>query len=178
MLLSSIKIGLFLNASTQETLFTKREKQTVHYRRKKDRGETVIPCKSKDGQPFGKKDNSQWSAENMTTISGKYKTEFVLEFREACQKPGLKQSEVYRKAMEEVIAKSKEEQARKNIFSRLQKLENLYPGKKMPVFWSFKEKSSKIDGVTADRPPTRTHQETGGESPLNGLNLQQKRNKA
>lgn len=48
----------------------------------------------------------------------------------------------------------------------------------MPVFWSFKEKSSKIDGVTADRPPTRTHQETGGESPLNGLNLQQKRNKA
>lgn len=50
----------------------------------------------------------EWKKKNMKYISGQYKKEFVEEFREACSKLGIKQSQVFKKAMEEVIKKSKE----------------------------------------------------------------------
>lgn len=49
---------------------------------------------------------AEWSKKNMKFISAKYKNEFVDEFKEACNKLGLKQSDVFRKAMQEVIEKA------------------------------------------------------------------------
>lgn len=37
----------------------------------------------------------QWTKSNMKTVSVSYKTEFVTEFREACEKLGIKQSAVF-----------------------------------------------------------------------------------
>lgn len=48
-----------------------------------------------------------WSKENMLTVNQKFKKEFVIQFREACKKLGLKQSEVIRTAMQEIIEKAK-----------------------------------------------------------------------
>lgn len=45
----------------------------------------------------------------MGRITAQYKKEFVLEFKEACAALGLKQSEVFRKAMENVIEEAKAE---------------------------------------------------------------------
>lgn len=50
----------------------------------------------------------EWGKENMQTISGRYKKEFVQEFRDACKKLGIKQSDVYREAMQKIIEKAKE----------------------------------------------------------------------
>jgi hypothetical protein len=50
----------------------------------------------------------EWKKQNMKTITGTYKKEFVEEFKEACKKLGLTQSAVFRKAMEEVIEEAKE----------------------------------------------------------------------
>lgn len=67
-----------------------------------------MPRNAKDGEPFNQSKYIQgWSKENMVTISGRYKKEFVQEFREACAKLGIKQSDVYRKAMQEVIDQAK-----------------------------------------------------------------------
>ncbi|WP_305150925.1 hypothetical protein [uncultured Dubosiella sp.] len=63
-----------------------------------------MPRKNKDGNPFDQMDYiKEWGKENMTTISGRYKKEFVQSFREACKKLGIKQSDVYRDAMKRVI---------------------------------------------------------------------------
>lgn len=53
----------------------------------------------------------QWTKSNMKTVSVSYKTEFVTEFREACEKLGIKQSAVFREAMEAVIEKAKKDQS-------------------------------------------------------------------
>ena len=67
-----------------------------------------MPRKTKDGQPFNQNEYiKQWGKENMATISGRYKKEFVQEFRAACKKLGIKQSDVYREAMEKIIEKAK-----------------------------------------------------------------------
>lgn len=50
----------------------------------------------------------QWQKENMLSVRGAYKKDFVLEFRDACRKLGLKQSDVIRNAMQKVIDQSKE----------------------------------------------------------------------
>ena len=50
----------------------------------------------------------QWTKQNMKSINVSYKTEFVEEFRAACDKLGIKRSEVFRKAMQETIEKAKE----------------------------------------------------------------------
>jgi hypothetical protein len=50
---------------------------------------------------------ADWDKSNMRTVTGKFKKEFVEEFKEACKKLGLTQSAVFRKAMEEVIEESK-----------------------------------------------------------------------
>lgn len=51
----------------------------------------------------------QWDKDNLTQVHVAYRKEFVAEFKEACKKLNISQSEVIRKAMEEVINKSKEE---------------------------------------------------------------------
>lgn len=60
----------------------------------------------KDG--FNQKEyTQQWDKKNMKLAGARYKKEFVDEFKEACLKLGLKQSDVFRKAMQEVIDKAK-----------------------------------------------------------------------
>lgn len=44
-----------------------------------------------------------WQKQNMKAIAFRYKVEFVEEFREACERMKVKQSDVIRKAMKEVI---------------------------------------------------------------------------
>ena len=53
----------------------------------------------------------QWTKSNMKAVGASYKTEFVTEFREACEKLGIKQSAVFREAMETVIEKAKKDRA-------------------------------------------------------------------
>ena len=50
--------------------------------------------------------NAKWRAENMMRVSATYKNEFVLAFREACQKLGVSQAEVIRNAMQAAINKA------------------------------------------------------------------------
>ena len=52
---------------------------------------------------------AEWQKQNMKQISASYKTDFVLEFKEACKKLGVSQSEVFRKAMEETIRRAEHE---------------------------------------------------------------------
>ena len=50
----------------------------------------------------------EWQKENMKQVKASYKTEFVDEFKEACKKLGIKQSDVFRNAMYSTIKKAKE----------------------------------------------------------------------
>lgn len=45
----------------------------------------------------------QWDKEHMSYITGKYKKDFVDQFKQACKELGITQSEVFRKAMQETI---------------------------------------------------------------------------
>lgn len=47
----------------------------------------------------------KWDKEHMSHITGKYKKEFVDQFKQACKELGITQSEVFRKAMQETINK-------------------------------------------------------------------------
>lgn len=49
---------------------------------------------------------NQWIKDNMSTVRGTYRNEFVIEFKDACKKLGISQSEVIRKAMEQTIRKA------------------------------------------------------------------------
>ena len=49
----------------------------------------------------------EWKNKNMAEIRAKYKKEFVEDFRTACKKLGVKQSEIIRSAAEEIIEKAK-----------------------------------------------------------------------
>ncbi|WP_289264663.1 hypothetical protein [Dubosiella newyorkensis] len=51
----------------------------------------------------------KWDKENMKSINVSYKTEFVESFREALKVLGLKQSDVFRKAMRAVIDEANQE---------------------------------------------------------------------
>lgn len=51
--------------------------------------------------------NAQWQKENMKSISVRYNSEFVDEFREALIKLNLKQSDVIRETMQTIIDKAK-----------------------------------------------------------------------
>lgn len=44
---------------------------------------------------------AQWKKENMKSIHACFKNDFVDSFKEACKTLGIKQSDVFRKAMEE-----------------------------------------------------------------------------
>lgn len=46
---------------------------------------------------------ADWKKKNMKMVGAQFNNEFVLEFKAACKKLGLVQSQVFRKAMEEVI---------------------------------------------------------------------------
>ncbi len=62
--------------------------------------------KTSDGDFNQKEYNAKWRAENMMRVSATYKNEFVLAFREACQKLGVTQADVIRNAMQETIYKA------------------------------------------------------------------------
>ena len=49
---------------------------------------------------------AEWSKKNMGRITAQYKKAFVNQFKSACKKLGITQSEVIRKAMEETIKKA------------------------------------------------------------------------
>jgi len=51
---------------------------------------------------------NEWAKENMATVIGRYKKDFVAEFKEACKALGIKQSDVIRQAMIDTIEKAKE----------------------------------------------------------------------
>ena len=48
----------------------------------------------------------EWKKQNMKIVSASYKADFVAEFKEACQKLGIKQSDVIRQAMIETIERA------------------------------------------------------------------------
>jgi hypothetical protein len=62
--------------------------------------------KTSNGDFNQKEYNAKWRAENMMRVSATYKNEFVLAFREACQKLGVTQADVIRNAMKEMIDKA------------------------------------------------------------------------
>lgn len=49
----------------------------------------------------------QWNKKNMKQVKASYKTEFVDEFKKACKKLNVKQSELIRQMMIETIEKAK-----------------------------------------------------------------------
>lgn len=51
---------------------------------------------------------AQWKKENMKSIHACFKNDFVDSFKEACKTLGIKQSDVFRKAMEETIKEADE----------------------------------------------------------------------
>lgn len=63
--------------------------------------------KTSNGDFNQKEYNAKWRAENMMRVSATYKNEFVLLFREACQKLGISQAEVIRNAMQDAIDQAK-----------------------------------------------------------------------
>lgn len=48
----------------------------------------------------------KWKKQNMKSINVSYKKEFVEDFKSACNKLGIKQSDVIRQAMIETIEKA------------------------------------------------------------------------
>ena len=49
----------------------------------------------------------KYQKNNMLSISVKYKKDFILEFRQALEKLDLKQSDIFRQAMHDIIEESK-----------------------------------------------------------------------
>lgn len=49
----------------------------------------------------------EWDKKNMKLAGARFKKEFVDEFKEACSKLGIKQSDVFRKAMQNIIDQAK-----------------------------------------------------------------------
>ena len=68
-----------------------------------------MPRKPKDGKPFDQTEYiKNWTKENMKQVKVSYKAEFVEQFRESCKKLGVSQSDVFRKAMQEIIQRANE----------------------------------------------------------------------
>ena len=49
---------------------------------------------------------AEWKRKNMKYVSAAFKSEFVNEFREACQKLNIKQADLIREMMEKAIKKA------------------------------------------------------------------------
>ncbi len=58
------------------------------------------------------KAQKKYAKANIKKLSCSYPSEFVEEFRDACNKLGIKQSEVIRKTMEAVIENAKKDQSK------------------------------------------------------------------
>lgn len=52
---------------------------------------------------------NEWIKQNMKQVGSAYKIDFVDQFKAACKKLGISQSEIFRKAMQEVIEKAESE---------------------------------------------------------------------
>ena len=50
-----------------------------------------------------KKYNREWDKKNMKLAGSRYKAEFVDSFKDACSLLGVKQSDVFREAMQNII---------------------------------------------------------------------------
>lgn len=62
--------------------------------------------KQKSGEFDQMKYIEDWKKKNMKAINVRYSSKFVDDFKEACNKLGLVQSDVFRKAMQDVIDKA------------------------------------------------------------------------
>lgn len=51
---------------------------------------------------------NDWSKKNMSSVSARYKKEFVEEFKQACKKLNVKQSDVIREMMQNIINQANE----------------------------------------------------------------------
>ncbi len=51
--------------------------------------------------------NTEWQKNNMLSVSCRYNSDFVNEFRKALVKLNLKQSDIIRKAMQDIIDQAK-----------------------------------------------------------------------
>ncbi|MFR5526305.1 MAG: hypothetical protein ACLTJG_15545 [[Clostridium] innocuum] len=61
-----------------------------------------------DKKPFNQTEYMRdWQKKNMLSVSSRYSREFVEQFREALKVTGQSQSDVIRKAMQEVIDQAK-----------------------------------------------------------------------
>ena len=75
----------------------------------------IMARKSKDPNGFDQKSYMyEWSKENMKSISCRYKSDFVDEFKEACKILGLKQSDVIREAAAKTIELAKIKSCKKS----------------------------------------------------------------
>lgn len=54
-----------------------------------------------------KKYTQEWDKKNMKLAGARFKKEFVDEFKEACALLNIKQSDVFREAMQKIIDQSK-----------------------------------------------------------------------
>lgn len=54
---------------------------------------------------------NEWNKLNMKSISFRYKTDFVEEFRSACDQLGIRQSQYIREAMQKVIDEAREKKS-------------------------------------------------------------------
>lgn len=52
---------------------------------------------------------NEWAKKNMGHINVQYKRDFVDEFKEACKTLNIKQSQVFREAMEKTIEEAKKQ---------------------------------------------------------------------
>ncbi|WP_305205650.1 hypothetical protein [Faecalibaculum rodentium] len=67
-----------------------------------------MPRKTADGKPFNQtKYINDWAKQNMKSVKASFKSDFVDEFKAACKSLGLTQSEVIRRAMQEIIVQAK-----------------------------------------------------------------------
>lgn len=72
-------------------------------------GEMTMPRRSKDGLPFDQqKYIHEWAKQNMKQVTAQYKASFVNEFKEACKILNVKQSDIFRQAMQATIEKAKQ----------------------------------------------------------------------
>ena len=55
-----------------------------------------------------KKYHQEWDKRNMKLAGARYKKEFVDAFKQACSNLGVKQSDVFRQAMQDTIDRAKE----------------------------------------------------------------------
>lgn len=70
-----------------------------------------MPRKPKDGETFDPVAYRQeWNRQNMKSVGASFKADFVIEYKEAAKKFGMKTSDLIRQMMQDVIDRSKEQE--------------------------------------------------------------------